>query len=249
MGDNPATPAEEGDFVTQAGGAPTAFMVSTTADCMDAPLTLLTATDDDEPTKHKINPTAEEEPTFAEEAVAGYADVSGAVGMRYLCVLVDKNEVPIPAVGDKVALDGYKISVTPKAGASGDSAAVAADKKAGSTNRNGTTVNITYLQTDPSYQQRLVIVNRGGTAARYWMEQFQHEAGVTVTGMIDGMIDGNSRVTVDVPNTFTITPATVGRTAGTLNLTAPSRSIDVMTVQQHLGTGQVDTTVYQNDEG
>ena len=246
-GDDPDTDEEEDDDnVYQAGGPPTAFMVSSSAACMDAPLKLFTSLDPVE----AVNPLAELNPTFADQATIGYvkAAVANADGpiVRYLCVLVDKNMVPIPNWGDKADLDGYKITVIPTSSA-GDAAARVTGVNAGSIDRNGTTVNVAYLQTDPEYQQRLVIVNRGGTEAMYQMDSFQHEAGVTVDGTISGMVPGNSRVTIDVLNALTITPESVGRTAGTLTLTAPEASIDVMTVQQHRGSGQVDTTLYPND--
>ena len=37
------------------------------------------------------------------------------------------------------------------------------------------------------------------------------------------------------------------RAAGTINIAAPTRNIDVMTIQVHPGTGQIDTTVYQHE--
>ena len=61
------------------------------------------------------------------------------------------------------------------------------------------------------------------------------------------MVAGKSRAVVrvqDALSTTGMTPKT--RASGTMNLTAPSDDIDVMTLQVHPGTGQIDTTIYQH---
>ena len=48
--------------------------------------------------------------------------------------------------------------------------------------RNGTTVHIPYLTIHPSYNQRIVIVNRGTEAADYMITCSRSEEDVTAVG-------------------------------------------------------------------
>ena len=237
VGDNPATTAVEEDFVLNAGGAPTAFMISSSPACMDGPLTLKAA-------GVPINPLAEADATFSKDATTGEASVTGN-GPHYFCVLTAKgdktNEVAIPNVGDPDDLDGYTIQVTTKGGkASGPMVSAVG----GSIERDGTTINLTYLSLDPAYSQRLVIVNRSSRETDFWIDEFQTEEGTMITGDLMGTVPAKSRVVVDVQNQLGRNAGGQDRASGTLNLTAPTDMIDVMTVQVHPGTGQLDTTIY-----
>lgn len=237
MGDNPATEdVTETDHTIHGGGAPTAFRVATAETCTGGSALALYAPDaDGDPAR--ISPTSTSNPTFSAQATEGRATVTGD-GPFYLCVNVSQNEIPIPVVGDDRELDGYKITVTP----TGSSAATA-DANGGSIDRNGTTINITYLSTHEAYNQRLVIVNRGTREAEFWMDEFQTEAGTMVMeSMIEGTVAAKSRMVVRVQGALKTSGMT--RASGTLNLTAPEDEIDVMTIQVHPGTGQIDTTSY-----
>ena len=59
------------------------------------------------------------------------------------------------------------------------------------------------------------------------------------------MVPGNGRLVVRVQDNITFEGMTRG--AATVNVAAPTRDIDVMTIQVHPGTGQIDTTVYQHE--
>ena len=245
LGDNPATEDEvEDDFVLNSGGAPTAFMISSSPACMDNPLMLSNAAGD------AVDPNAEMDAVLSGDATMGTASVTG-LGPHYFCVLTenadgDMNEVAIPIVGDPRALDGYSIEVTTKAGmASGP--VVTGD--GGSIERNGASLNITFLSLDPLYEQRLVIVNRSNREARFWMDDgdFQSEPGTMIsskmgTDGINGTVGPGVRMVVKVQDVLESDGEL--RASGTLNLTAPEANVDVMTVQVHPGTGQVDTTLY-----
>lgn len=241
-GDNPATDkVEDASHTYHAGGAPKAFMVSTDTTCMNNPLRL-TVAGATPGSRMAIAPNDRDNPTMSKDATQGDATVSGA-GPFYFCVLVSENEVPIPAVGDDRDMDGYKISVTPLSGTSpGPSAS---DQNGGSIDRNGVTVNITYLSTHPAYNQRLVIVNRGAREAEYWMDEFQTEEGTMVMSSdIRGTVPAKSRTVIRVQDKLMVNESGMARASGTLNLTAPEAEIDIMTLQVHPGTGQIDTTVY-----
>lgn len=231
---------------SNAGGAPTAFMISSSAACMDNPLRLSNAAGD------SVDPNAAMDPVFSADATMGTASVRG-LGPHYFCVLTENaagkmNEVAIPIVpgSSARAADGYSIEVTTKAGTasgpmeSGDGGAI---------QRNGASLNITFLSLDPLYEQRLVIVNRSNREARFWMDEgdFQSEPGTMIsakmgTDGISGTVGAGMRMVVKVQDVLESTGEK--RTSGILNLTAPEANVDVMTVQVHPGTGQVDTTLY-----
>ncbi|MDE0420332.1 MAG: hypothetical protein OXK76_05500 [Gammaproteobacteria bacterium] len=243
-GDNPDTPAVETDYVLNAGGAPMAFRVGAVgATCGGTALTLSAPNADGD--QVSINPLADTNPTFSAMANQGAATVSGG-GPFQLCVNVSTNEVAIPAVGDDRMLDGYMMTVTPMSGpATGRSAGPAKSGAAGSIDRNGTTVNIAYLSTNLSYNQRLVIVNRGSRDADFWMDDFQTEEGISITGEISGTVKAGTRMVVRVQDMLDSSDE-IGapRASGTLNLTAREAAVSVMTIQENLGTGQLDTTMY-----
>lgn len=243
VGDDPATTDEvEDDHVLNAGGAPRAFRISTADDCTGGKHLTLTIDGDD------INPLDDDDPTFAAEADGGEADnVSGT--MFYFCVNVGTNEVAIPTVGDDRMMDGYEMTVTSLHGKTEGPSTTGA---AGAIDRNGTTVNITYLSTHTAYNQRLVIVNRGAREAEFWMDTFQAESGTMVMSNPDsdlysmglrGTVDAGSRLVIRMQDALMVEGGNP-RASGTLNLTAPTDDIDVMTLQVHPGTGQIDTTVY-----
>ena len=120
---------------------------------------------------------------------------------------------------------------------------------AGAIDRNGTTVHLTYLTTDDVHVQRLVIVNRGADSARFWVgdDSFNLEEGVTlVSNLLQGTVPGRGRRVLSVRDNVMLQGKTRG--AATINIAAPTRDIDVMTVQSNPGTGQIDTTIYQHAE-
>ena len=163
---------------------------------------------------------------------------------------------PIPEVGDATELDGYWLIATPTIAASApmvvhppEGTAMAA----GSIIRNGTTVHISYLSGSENANQRLVIVNRGGDPARFWINDFQAEGDQTVSHGGDAMlaqasmseVPGGGRMVVRIQDNLSFSERPP-RTAGTLTVAAPTRHIDVMTVQ--IVGGALDTTVYQHAE-
>ena len=161
-------------------------------------------------------------------------------------------------VGDPEMLDGYMLAVTPtidvtKMPPAAVMPAAGEPMAAGAIDRNGTTVHITYLSASPVANQRLVIVNRGTDPARFWMTEFQAEGGamVTHTGdqelaqVTESEVPGGTRRVVRIQDNLAVSVRPL-RTAGTLTVAAPTRHIDVMTVQ--IVGGVLDTTVYQHAE-
>ena len=241
-GDNPNTPAVETDATVNAGRRPMAFRIAASGACSAGmPLTLQVA--NAAGMNVAINPLADENPTFSSQATRAVATVTGA-GPFTFCVLVNENEVAIPALGHDRDLDGYSITATPM---NGTTPGPATTGNGGAIDRNGTTLNITYLSVHPAYNQRLVVVNRGTRDAEFWMDEFQTEPGTMVMNEIRGTVAPKSRMVIRVQDALAVNEGGMTRASGTLNLTAPNRDIDVMTLQVHPGTGQIDTTVYQHE--
>ena len=239
-GDNPATEdVVENDHTLNAGGAPRAFKVSTSMACGGGGLRLTVAGTTPN-SRVAIDPNSLTNPVMSADAT-GADGVATGTGPFYFCVVVDENEVAIPAIGDDRDLDGYSITATPL---HGDSPGTSKSGAGGSIDRNGTTLNITYLSVHPAYNQRLVIVNRSAREAAFWMDEFQTEDGTMVMNEIRGTVASNSRMVIRVQDTLEVNEGGMTRASGTLNLTAPEAEIDVMTLQVHPGTGQIDTTVY-----
>ena len=124
--------------------------------------------------------------------------------------------------------------------------------------RDGTIVRIAYLTTASSfgaarewqgggmggYNQRLVMVNHGGTDARYELGQFASEEGVTAmaTDMATGTLEANSTLVLPVRDLITIEGG--ARTSGKVTLVAQENNVSVATVQVTLPEGQTDTVNY-----
>ena len=240
------------------------WMVADEVACMSGPLTLGVVgaeidTYDEDPdgsTGDDAGPLRKGDVTPAGIASANQArgTTKTPTGKKYFCVLVDGNEDPIPEVGDPQMKNAYMITVTPTLATAADPIKPPASgpHPAGAIDRNGTTVHLTYLSTHEAYNQRLVLVNRGGDAAKFWIEDesFNLEAGTMLMKNdlgpdSDLSIPANGRLVMRVQDDVTFDGMTRG--AATVNVAAPTRDIDVMTIQVHPGTGQIDTTVYQNE--
>ena len=193
------------------------------------------------------------------------ASGAGMKGVSYFCVMAAAHHPdgdppmpapPIPQVGDPVTRDGYLMAVTPLIADSAPDVVkppAGLPMAAGSIDRNGTTVHISYLSGSEYANQRLVIVNRSRDPARFWINDFQAEGDQMVAHagamlLAQGTLSevpGGGRVVVRVQDNLSFS-ARPPRTAGTLTLAALPRYIDVMTVQ--VVGGALDTTVYQYAE-
>ncbi|MDE0177997.1 MAG: hypothetical protein OXP36_05315 [Gammaproteobacteria bacterium] len=184
---------------------------------------------------------------------AGKAAGMPAVGDNYFCVLVNGNTDPIPEIGDPQNPAEYNLTITPVLTNPDNHPfkPMAITEDVGAIDRNGTTVHLTYLTTDPFVVQRLVLVNRGADEVSFWIEDdsFNLEEGTKLKmnnlSIDDGqMIPGNGRLVV--PLIGAVEFDGVNRGSATVNVAAPTRDIDVMTIQHSPATDEVDTTVYQH---
>ena len=219
------------------GTAKTPWMVAEDKTCMGGGLTL----DGDD----------------AADATEATGDAELELGMNYFCVLVSGNTEPIPAVNGSAPgmNDAYMLTLTPELVA--DRGAGAPDSigpmAAGAIGRNGTTVHLTYLTTNAFVDQRIVLVNRGSDAVEFWIEDtsfnLETETTLATNNLGVGMgqeIPANGRAVVTVTDNIGFDGQDRG--SATINVAAPTRDIDVMTIQRSPFTDEVDTTLYQHAE-
>ena len=226
--------------------APTAFNIAADAtDCSGGSALTLTADG------RAIDPGATPDPTYARDADAGRATAAGQ-GPFLFCVNTAGNTTAIPAVGDENQLDGYRVTATSLMARATDTAAAVQGPRAsangGAINRNGTSVNITYLSLEESHNQRLVIVNRCACDAEYWVDSFQTEANTRIFGRIEGSVPPRSRKVIRVQDVLDYNRGTgVPRASGIINVTVSEPEVDIMTVQAFTAGG-IDTTVYNTKD-
>ena len=158
--------------------------------------------------------------------------------MRHVCVQVD-GMTDILAVADNFTAT---IDLVPLTGAVfPPTASEVVDL--GRIGRGGTDVTIPYLTTFGSYNQRIVMTNRGTRAVDYSMS-FTTEEGVTASAGdgATGTLPANSVTVVRARDAVTISGGT--RAAASINLQAPSSVVEVATVQVNTSNGSTDTVVY-----
>ncbi|MYJ75174.1 MAG: hypothetical protein F4089_08775 [Gammaproteobacteria bacterium] len=162
------------------------------------------------------------------------------------------NTTVIPAIGDEAQLDAYRVTATSLLELATDTTAAvegpSGSADGGAINRNGTSVNISYLSLDDERNQRLVIVNRCPCEVEYWMDSFQAEDNTSVFGRIQGTVAPKSRRVIRVQDVLQYNrDEGMPRAAGIINLTAAERDIDIMTVQEETNAA-IDTTIYPTDD-
>ena len=272
---NFAVATKAGGAIVGGKGEPTnrkPWMMSSSDACTNGPLTLgvvggtietyqrkacpvgSAATCDGDP-DGKDGPFGASDLTPAGIASANIASGTAGQGLgdNYFCVLATGNTDPIPEIGDPDNPGEYSLSVTPVLKNAEDHPfkPAAITKDVGAIDRNGTTVHLTYLTTNPFVDQRLVLVNRGADPVHFWIEDgsYSLEEGTTIETndlAIDKnqMIPGKGRRVITVVDVIEFTGQDRG--SATVNVAAPTRDIDVMTIQRSPFTDEVDTTLYQH---
>ena len=164
------------------------------------------------------------------------ADVNG----NHVCITV-KDDVTIPETEAYTATTSYQgltNAAFPPMGST---------LELGRIIRDGAEARIPYLTTNSRYNQRIVLRNRGSSAASYSM-RFDTESGVTAEAMdgATGMVPGNSILTLRARDVVSLEGGS--RTAATVILSAAHTTVDVATVQVNLSTGATDTVTYSSAE-
>ena len=109
--------------------------------------------------------------------------------------------------------------------------------------RDGTNVHIPYLTTFGSYNQRIVMRNRGTRAAGYTMSFVAEDGTTYVAGSgASGTLAPNSLVVVKARDAVTISGGS--RVAASINIESSPGTVDVATVQVNTSTGSTDTVRY-----
>ena len=154
---------------------------------------------------------------------------------HHICIEVD-GETEIPVTENYTALAvyaGLEDAPHPPVGET---------HNLGGITRDGTVVNLPALTTSSAYNQRLVIWNRGSSAAAYSLT-FTAEgatAGADASGMLEPGVTNLSLRYGDVVDLGSGT-----RTAATLNVAAAKSIIDVFTIQVNTADGSTDTVRYE----
>ena len=116
--------------------------------------------------------------------------------------------------------------------------------------RNGTTVNLTYLTTHPSYNQRVIIVNRSGSDVDYTLGELIAEDEIVVTAMdgAEGSIGAGEKAVIRVDSMIMFEASNLNRrrAAGTLALNGPVGQIEVAITQVNRMDGSTDTVLYES---
>ena len=256
-----AVSTKHGELNKDAGGGKP-WMVSDTVGCTNGPLTLgLVGGDLARYDEDQDDPDGEDGPLSAPKkgdltpagiraANKANGNAAKAVGDNYFCVLVKGNLDPIPIIGNPDAPASYKLTAHPQVGDGRPVEPTAKTMEIGAIDRNGTTVHLTYLTTNPFVDQRLVLVNRGAEDVAVWIEDDSFNLEDQTTLMMnnlgvdmDKVVPGNGRLVV--PIALNVEFDGQDRGSATVNVAAPTRDIDVMTIQRSPFTDEVDTTLYQ----
>ena len=155
------------------------------------------------------------------------------------------NTMPIPLTTYTAdAGPAYKTLVPESARLSATSGTI------GEIKRNGTTVNLTYLTTHPSYNQRVIIVNRSGQPVTYALGELVAEDGIEVTAMdgAEGSVGAGEKAVIRVDSMVMFEASNLNRrrAAGTLALNGPKDHIAVATTQVNSMDGSTDTVLYES---
>ena len=147
--------------------------------------------------------------------------------------------VPVPSVTEP-----YTVTIAYKAGTT--NAAFdpmgTGPHSLGTIMRDGTTVHLPYLSTNDKFNQRIRMVNRSSSEAKY--EMSFHGDG-DVGGMdASGMLPAKSITVLSLRTDDVVEPGNGNNTSGTLIVEATANMIDVASVQINRETGNSDTVVY-----
>ncbi len=176
--------------------------------------------------------------TMRNNAVLESVSVAAGAGITSFCITVGPtNSEEIPSGEYTVAVDYAPVT----------NAAVPpndlGETPIGVIRRDGTRVQIPYLTTYDTYNQRVVLVNRNRNAVNYTFSFVSEDGATTTAGeAAEGSVPGNSTAVLRVRDIVSIANST--RTAATLDVVAPNGTVDVATTQVNLDDQGTDTVIY-----
>ena len=162
----------------------------------------------------------------------------------YLCIHVvddeDEDAVAIPETLAYMVMTSYSAGTTDAAFPPRDG-----EHALGRILRDGVTVRLPFLTTYNKYNQRLVIVNRGGEAD--YSISFTPEVGVMADPGSDaeGTLPAMATKVINLDDGNLVTLSGRTRTAGTLIIESQDSMIDVATTLVNKETGTTDTVVHK----
>ena len=170
----------------------------------------------------------------------------GSTMMMSLCVNVGAgNEAEILPTTHMATVDvKYKEGIP-----DGSKLTDTSEMEIGKIEQNGTSVRLTYLTAHPSYNHRIIIVNRSNRAVDYF---FSDESVITEPGIeatlgdgASGTINAKSQLVLRVDNVLSFGAGNINRrrAAATLNIDGAEGDIEVATTQV-AEDGSTDTIVY-----
>lgn len=189
-------------------------------------------------------------PTEGDNAGRGVAGI--AEGTRTLCVAPRTTATSMTPAAERATAPNHPIpataisaSVTYAAVTGNGFSAMDMAGPVGSIERNGATVQISYLTVSDRYNQRIIITNRSGTDAEYELTNFYTEDGTEGSGGEGSMgtVPMNSSIVVLTRDAVQFTGSR-SRGSATLAVTAPAATISVATTQVNLSDGSTDTVNY-----
>lgn len=159
------------------------------------------------------------------------------------------NDVALTATG-AINPGSYSLTFTPTSITNAQFGATGATGALGTITRSGTTIQVPYLSTNPTVNQKLILVNRGSSDVPYSIT-FTKEAGVTATAGAAATGTLKAKETKVLKASDVVTIASGSRTAATVVVTAPNSTIDaatqtVITDTTSVSYGSVDTVVLKN---
>ncbi len=167
-------------------------------------------------------------------------NVTAFTAAQYLCIMIDpeaEDAMRIPATSAYTAMGSYQKIADAAIGP------MPMEQTLGMVERNGTTVRIPYVTTYDGYNQRLVLVNRGGEA-RYEIEFTPEGEVMAAPPSMEGMLPAGTTM----KRTSDIVTLTGGsRAAATIIVEAEPSMIDVATVTVNKSDGSTDTVVYTDN--
>ena len=163
------------------------------------------------------------------------ADANG----RNLCIHVD-GSASIPDTDAYVVTTTYAAAaddaLSPTTGGSGT---------LGEINRDGTTVQLPYLSTYEGYNQRIVISNRSGNDAAYFLTFRAVDGAQPTAGMdAEGTLAAGETKTLSLRSDDVVSVEEGTRTAAELVVEATRTNVDVSTVTVNREDRSTDTVVY-----
>jgi hypothetical protein len=182
----------------------------------------------------------------AVDADTGVADISTLTdGVAYDVEVTVDGDTTIDASEYSLATDFADLEDA-VFGATNDSEAI------GEITRNGTSVKLPFVNVNPGFNQKIIIINRSANAVPLTLTDLIPDTlttgfALTTTGAATIMLPAGKQTVLSSVDLFQVAPASASKKgAATLNIAAPVSKIDVL-FQTTNADGAQNTVILQND--